>query len=270
VEEQFFQVEAEGGALRALLIRPHGALPQQEACLVFLHEGLGSIGQWRDFPRDLARATGLCALVFDRPGFGGSDPLQKPRDGRYLQREDLGSVSAVLDGCQIADPILIGHSDGGTLALLYAAEFPGRPLGVIAEAAHVFVEELTLAGIRSAQRDFDAGALRKGLARYHGGQTESMFNRWVDDWLSPEFGQWSVEERLGAISCPVLVIQGEVDPYGSPAQVESICLRVSGPSQSLLIPGCAHVPHQQAEAEVLEAMSRFIEGLRKPKGGAAL
>src|SRR6185369_9697949 len=191
-----------------MMMLPDGALPGAVPCLVFLHEGLGSIGQWRDFPRELARETGLCALVFDRPGFGCSDPLPRPRDGRYLQREDLGSLIAVLDACQIAYPILIGHSDGGTLALLYAAAFPERTPGVIVEAAHVFVEELTLAGIRSAEKAYDGGVLRGGLTRYHGEQTDRMFRRWLDDWLSPEFATWNVEERLGAITCPVLVIQG--------------------------------------------------------------
>ena len=260
MEERTFRVAAPGGFLQALMILPSGAAGDAP-CLVFLHEGLGSIGQWRDFPRELARVTGLRALVFDRPGFGGSDPLQRPRDGVHLQREDLGCLVAVLDGLEIASPILIGHSDGGTLALLYAAAFPQRPLGVIAEAAHVFVEELTLAGIRSAERDFDAGALRKGLARYHAAQTERMFRSWVDDWLSPEFAQWDIMERLRQITCPVLVIQGEDDPYGSPAQVASVLQRVSGQAQSLLIPGCGHAPHQQATGEVLKAMSRFIKDL---------
>ena len=263
MEERTFQVDAQGGNLRAVMIRPLGAAPGDAPCLVLLHEGLGSIGQWRDFPRELARVTGLSTLVFDRPGFGASAPLQSPRDGRYLQREDLGSLVAVLEACKIASPILIGHSDGGTLALLYAAAFPERPLGVIAEAAHVFVEELTLAGIREAETAYQGGALRVGLARYHGEQTDRMFRNWVDDWISPEFALWNVEERLGAITCPVLAIQGEDDPYGSPEQVESICRRVSGRAQSLLIPGCGHAPHQQAKGETLAAMSLFIKSLRQ-------
>ena len=129
--ERLFEIRAQGQLLRTKSIAPTGNQPDDAPTLVFLHEGLGSIEQWRDFPRALVRETGLAALVYDRFGFGGSAPLQKGRDGLYLQREDISCLSAVLDACAVRAPILIGHSDGGTIALLYAARFPERPRGVI-------------------------------------------------------------------------------------------------------------------------------------------
>lgn len=257
MEERDSKVETPAGAVRSRLIVPPNAAAGAPV-LVFMHEGLGSIGQWRDFPAALARETGLAAVVFDRPGFGGSDPLLKPRDPKYLQREDLDSLCAVLEYYQIATPILVGHSDGGTLSLLYAAAFPDRPLGVIVEAAHVFVEETTLTGIRAAVSSFDAGALKVGLSRYHGDKTEAMFRRWADEWLSPEFASWNIQRRLSGILCPVLVIQGEDDQYGTLAQVEAIRSGVSGPAETFLVPKCGHSPHLEAREVVLERMTRFI------------
>jgi pimeloyl-ACP methyl ester carboxylesterase len=256
-EERTFLVQADGRNLRVMTVLPSGGQAAGEATLVFLHEGLGSIGQWRDFPRRLAGATGLGAIIYDRQGFGGSDPLDRG-DEQYLQREDLTSLSAVLDACSVQAPVLIGHSDGGTIALLYAAQVPERPRGVITLAAHVFVEEATLAGIRNAVQAFETGELKQKLSRYHAENTDSMFCGFKDDWLLPRYREWNIEACLQNIRCPLLVIQGEDDEYGTAAQVEAITVGVSGPVESMLIPGCGHNPHLQAGERVLSEMKRFI------------
>ena len=259
-EERTFFVRANGHNLRVMSILPSGLQGAGEATLVFLHEGLGSIGQWRDFPRALAEATGLGAVVYDRHGFGGSDPLNRG-DEQALQREDLDGLVRVLDACAVRAPILVGHSDGGTIALLYAAQFPERPRGVITEAAHVFVEEATLAGIRNAVQVFETGELRRKLFRYHGENTDTMFYSWKDDWLLPCYREWNIASSLQSIRCPVLVMQGEDDEYGTVAQVEAVAGGVSGRAERVLIPGCGHNPHHQARERVLSEMKRFIEEL---------
>lgn len=260
LEENNFFVPVGGHNLRVMTITPPGRPNGNEATLVFLHEGLGSIGQWRDFPRALAEATGLGAVLFDRCGFGGSDPLNRGNEPS-LQREDLSGLAGVLDACPVRAPILIGHSDGGTIALLYAARFPERPLGVITEAAHVFVEEATLAGIRHAVRAFETGGLRQRLARYHGKNTDAMFHGWRDDWLLPRYSEWNIESSLRSIRCPLLLIQGEDDEYGTAAQLEAIAGGVSGRAEIALIPECGHNPHHQARERVLAGMKQFIDGL---------
>jgi len=255
-------IRADGHRLRVLSIEP----PQQAAgspTLVFLHEGLGSIEQWRDFPRLLGAATDCRAVVYDRYGFGGSDPLQERRTVAYLEHEAHHSLPEVLAACGVDRPILIGHSDGGSIALLYAARFPGQPLGVITEAAHVFVEPITLTGIRAAVELFETSDLPERLARFHGERTDSMFRGWSDVWLSPEFARWNIEPCLGQITCPLLAIQGEDDQYGSIAQVQAIVGQVSGRADFALIPGCGHVPHHQARSQVMAEMTRFITGLKK-------
>jgi pimeloyl-ACP methyl ester carboxylesterase len=260
-DERTFEISSERHLLRARSITSAGGGAEISPALVFLHEGLGSIEQWRDFPRELVRATGLAAVVYDRPGFGGSQPLQRAVDGPALQRADISDLTAVVDACGIGSPILIGHSDGGTIALLYAARFPERPRAVIAEASHVFVEQATLTGIREAGRLYRSGDLRQKLSRYHGEKTDAVFGCWSDDWLLPQHGKWNIEATLPAITCPLLVIQGEDDEYGTLAQVEALCSGVSGRVESVLIPGCGHSPHLQAKQRVVEEMARFIAGL---------
>lgn len=259
-EERTFLVQAGRHNLRVMTVLPSGEQDAGEATLVFLHEGLGSIGQWRDFPRALAEATGLGAVIYDRQGFGGSDPLDRGNQ-QYLQREDLSSLAAVLDVCSVHAPVLIGHSDGGTIALLYAAQLPERPRGVVTLAAHVFVEEKTLAGIGAAVQAFETGELKQRLSRYHAENTDSMFCGFKDDWLQPRYREWNIEACLQNIRCPLLVIQGEDDEYGTAAQVEAITAGVSGPVGSVLIPGCGHSPHHQARERVIGEMIRFIDGL---------
>jgi pimeloyl-ACP methyl ester carboxylesterase len=258
LEERTFFVPANGHILQVSTLYHAGTKDAGEPTLVFLHEGLGCIDTWRNFPRQLCEATGLGALIYDRYGFGGSDPLLEPRSAGYLEQEAHQSLPELLEACGITTPLLIGHSDGGTIALLYAARFPERPRGVITEAAHVFVEEVTLSGIRQAEAAYQAGGLRDKLMRHHGQRTDAMFHGWSDIWLAPEFRDWSVESELARIRCPVLAIQGEDDEYGSAAQVQAIASRVSGPAAVALIPGCGHIPHHQARERVLREMTEFI------------
>ena len=181
--------------------------------LVFLHEGLGSISQWRDFPEALARAAGLPALVYDRYGYGASEAREGPQVPDFFEVEARTFLPGVLEACGVDRPFLVGHSDGGTIALLYAALFPERPLGLIAEAAHVFVEEVSLENIAKATRAFRTTPLRDKLQRHHGAKVASMFHGWSDVWLSPEHRDWRIVDRLAAIIAPVLVLQGADDGY---------------------------------------------------------
>jgi pimeloyl-ACP methyl ester carboxylesterase len=226
--------------------------------LVFLHEGLGSIAQWRDFPFAVSLAAHMPAAVYERGGYGNADPLDAPRSVRYIHEEALQSLPEVLRHLQIDDAILIGHSDGGSIALIFAAVWPEKVRGIITEAAHVFVEEVTLAGIREAVRIYTSTGLPDRLSKYHGSNTDAAFRGWSETWLSPAFRDWNIEEYLPGVRCPVLAIQGRDDEYGTSAQVEAIVNGVSGPAEPLIIADCGHVPHHQARERVLAEMTRFI------------
>ena len=258
VSRQAVQIHAAGHRLHAERIEPGFLNPDADGTtLVFLHEGLGSVGQWRDFPSILSERTGLRALVYDRWGYGNSEPFTLPRNKGYLHEEALVSLPAVLEECGIGRTVLIGHSDGGSIALIYASKHPEKVRAVITEAAHVFVEDVTLAGIREAVKVYAETDLGKRLARWHGDKTDRVFHGWADTWLSPGFRDWNIEEFLAGVCCPVLVIQGINDQYGTPAQVKAIERQVCGPARPLLVP-CGHVPHAEAREEVLEEMARFI------------
>jgi pimeloyl-ACP methyl ester carboxylesterase len=258
-DEVAFDVEAGGRRLRAKAILPPGTeLTGSKAALVFLHEGLGSISQWRDVPLALAQATGLPALVYDRYGYGKSESLHEAQDPSYLELEAQERLPEVLSACGIQAPILIGHSDGASIALLFAAAFPEVPLGVVSEAAHVFIENVSIQGIWKTLHAFETTPLRAQLARHHGDKVDSMFHGWSDVWLSPDYQEWTMLDRLPSITAPVLAIQGMDDEYGTPAQVEAIMSRVQGPAHALLLPECGHVPHFQARGRVLGSIQTFI------------
>jgi pimeloyl-ACP methyl ester carboxylesterase len=229
--------------------------------LVFLHEGLGSIEMWHDFPAILAETTACDCLIYDRWGHGRSDPLDVQRTLRYVHDEALDSLPEVLNHSNVDDAILIGHSDGGSIALIFAAEYPEILRGIITEAAHVFVEEITLEGIREALDIYNNTDLKQRLARYHGTNTEKIFRAWHETWLQPEFKSWDIQDCLPKVKCPVLVIQGEDDQYGTAAQVEAIAHQVTGPSKVLLLPNCAHIPHRESKDKVAQEMTEFILGL---------
>ncbi|MFO1072126.1 MAG: alpha/beta fold hydrolase [Geminicoccaceae bacterium] len=234
--------------------------PSRHPPLLFLHEGLGSIAQWKDFPSALCARLGCEGIVFDRLGHGRSDPAVLPRTPTYLHEAAGTVLPALLDALAVPRAALLGHSDGGSIALLFAAVAPERTAALVTEAAHVMVEEITLAGIRAAGAAYATTDLPRRLARYHGEKTEALFYAWRDTWLSPAFRGWNIEAALPAIRAPLLVIQGEADEYGSPAQVEAIARGTGGPVERLLIPGCGHNPHQEARMLVLERAAAFLGG----------
>ncbi|GAB2963863.1 alpha/beta hydrolase [Hymenobacter coalescens] len=247
-------------------LRVTGPAADTRPWLVLLHDSLGCITVWRDFPTRLAAATGCHVLVYDRRGYGGSSAFDAaPRTLGYLEAE-APVLRQVLDACGIGQAILFGHSDGGSIALLAAALYPGRIAGVLTEGAHVFVEDVTLAGIRTAQQQYHTTSLPEKLARHHGSKTEAVFRAWTDTWLAPGFRAWNIEAYLPRIQCPVLVLQGEADEYGTPAQVAAIAGQVSGPARSVLLPGAAHTPHREVPEETLRLAADFIQGLVRPQG----
>ena len=176
--------------------------------LVFLHEGLGSIAMWRDFPQTLCDAVNCRGLVYSRLGYGRSQPLRGPRAVDYLHTEATAVLPALCEQLQIRDPILFGHSDGASIALIHAATYPQRVAGVIALAPHILVEDITIAGIEAARQAWRGTGMRGKLARYHD-DPDSVFWGWNDIWLDPAFRHWNIEPLLATIRCPVLAIQGE-------------------------------------------------------------
>jgi len=262
ISQHISHVQVAGCRLRVKRIEP--AVPGeslQKPTLVFLHEGLGCIELWRDFPHAVCAATGCVGVVYDRKGYGGSDPYGGPWPLDYLLKESGVYLPGLLKNCDLEHAVLIGHSDGGTIGLLTAAGNSSRVCGVITEAAHIFVETVTLEGIRNAIDAYETGDLKTRLARYHGENTENVFRRWEDRWLSPDFFDWNIEAYLPKITCPLLVLQGENDEYGTTAQLQGIAGGVSGPVEAKLVSGCGHVPHVQARKVVLGEMIRFINSL---------
>jgi pimeloyl-ACP methyl ester carboxylesterase len=238
-----------------------GARDGSGPVLVFLHEGLGSIELWRDFPDRIAQMTGCAALVYSRYGYGRSDPLRESRPPEYLHHEALEVLPAVLDECRITDPVLIGHSDGASIALLLAGAGLCPVRGAVVMAPHVFVEDITIAGIEAAKNAWAEGGLARALARYHD-DAEAAFRGWNEAWLAPEFRAWNIEEYLSGIRCPLLAIQGVDDEYATLAQIDAIERQVSGPFERLDIPECRHTPWRDQPDLVADAITRFVAGLR--------
>jgi pimeloyl-ACP methyl ester carboxylesterase len=244
----------------------HGPGPEQAPTLVFLHEGLGCVALWRDFPARLAAATGCGALVYSRLGYGKSDPCELPRPIRFMHTEGLDVLPRVLATAGIKECILIGHSDGGSIAIVYAGGTPAVPLkGLITEAAHVFCEQLSVDSIEAARVQYERHELRARLRKYHGTNTEYAFRGWNDVWLHPDFMQWNIEEYLPGIRVPMLAIQGVDDQYGTTAQLLAIEEQTGPLTETLLLPDCRHAPHVEQEQATLDAMQAFIQRLLKKK-----
>lgn len=226
--------------------------------LVFLHEGLGSVAMWKNFPAALCAATGHPGLVYDRLGHGKSSPMVHSRSVRYMHECALQELPLVLEMLiPEKDIILIGHSDGGSISLIYGAENPVRVKGIITEAAHVFVEQETLAGIHDAVAAWDEGKL-SGLHKYHGSKTDSLFKAWAETWLAEWFRGWSIEELLPRLQTLILAIQGSDDNFGSVEQVNTIVSNSSGKAWAEIVPNCGHTPHFNAQPFILNRMAQFI------------
>src|SRR6266487_1344439 len=224
--------------------------------LVFLHEGLGSVSMWRDFPEKAAAVAGCAALVYSRYGHGQSEVLREPRAVDYMHAEALEALPELLDKLGVDDPILVGHSDGGSIALLYAAA-RGGVRGLVLMAPHVFVEDVGVKSIARAKTAFESTDLPQRLGRHHADAAKT-FRGWNDIWLHPDFRSWNIEEHLPRVVCPVLAIQGFDDEYGTMAQLEAIAKRTGGPVELLRPADCRHSPHRDQPRVVLEAMARFI------------
>jgi len=227
---------------------------------VFLHEGLGSVSLWRDFPQRVHDRTGCSIFVYSRHGYGKSAPLAGKREPDYMHREAEIVLPALLERTQIERPILLGHSDGASIALLFAAAFPGRAHGLILEAPHVFVEDLSIESIAAAKVAYETTDLKKKLARHHA-DVEGAFRGWNDIWLDARFRSWNIEEAVGRVREPVLLVQGERDEYGTPAQLRSIETRVAD-ATIVMLPDCAHSPHRDKPDETLDAIANFVTCLR--------
>ena len=231
------------------------------APIIFLHEGLGSVAMWRDWPAQVCDETMRAGIVYSRPGYGQSDSIPDIRGaGRlapdYMHRAALEELPMLLDALNIASPVLLGHSDGATIALLYASRFPVTACVVM--APHVIVEDLSVQSIAQARDAYTSGNLRERLSRYHA-DVDCAFWQWNDIWLSPAFRDFDIRAECRRIEAPVLAIQGEEDPYGTLRQIDEIAPR--GPLQKLVLPNCGHSPQRDQPVRTREGIVRFLTAL---------
>jgi len=245
-----------------------GPGPDEAPTLVFLHEGLGCVELWKDFPERAAEATGWGALVYSRAGYGKSDPCVLPRPLGFMHTEGLVTLPRVLDAAGIRRAVLVGHSDGASIALINAGGLRDeRILGLVLMAPHVLVESITVESIRAAGEAFEKTDLRRRLSRYHGDNVDCAFLGWNRAWLHPLFPSWNLEIFLPGIEAPVLLIQGEEDNYGTALQLETIERGLPAPPEIRMMEGCGHSPFRDQPETTLQALTVFVSRLRTGRGG---
>ena len=227
--------------------------------VVLLHEGLGSVAMWKDFPHRVAHAVTRDVVVYSRAGYGRSSPAKLPYAVRYMHDEALAVLPRLLDACGIGRPILLGHSDGGSIALIHAAAACRPVAGLALMAPHVIVEDVSIASIAAAKVAWRTTDLRARLARYHD-DVDRAFAGWNDIWLHPDFRAWSIEALVREVRCPILAIQGEDDEYGTMDQIERIA-RLAPDVELVRLADCRHSPHRDQPEAVLEALVRFVDRL---------
>lgn len=255
----------DGSQLEYQLLTPSGST---HLTLIFLHEGLGCLAMWKDFPRQLARLTGCQALIYSRAGYGGSSSCPLPRPLTFMHDEGLNVLPKILEAAGIQAAVLVGHSDGASIALINAGGIADKRIhGLVLIAPHVFVEELTLSSIRKAIGAYENTDLRMRLALYHGNNVDSTFHGWSQAWLDEGFLTWNLENFLPKIEIPTLLIQGESDNYGTLKQLKIINERLSGGADTVVLPDCGHSPHRDRPHETLQAISEFLERLLKAQSG---
>ncbi len=248
----------------------HGRHPDNDAqrpTLVLLHEALGCIDRWKQVPQDLAQLTGCDVFVYERRGYGGSSAISLPRPDDYLQEEGRHWLPRVLDSAAIGPVILVGHSDGGSIALVGAAALGERILGLVTMAAHIYIDELTLQGIAQTVARYEAvdSDLPERLARYHGGRTDLLFRAWHETWNRPTYASFDLQPWLGDIRCPALIMQGEQDQYGVARQVHDICAGIGAHARPVMLADCGHSPHLEAPDASLAAIADFVAPLWQPR-----
>jgi pimeloyl-ACP methyl ester carboxylesterase len=236
----------------------HGPRPEEAPTLVLLHEGLGSVAMWKEFVQQLAERTGYGVLVYSRLGYGQSDPVDLPRPLTYMHREAREILPAVLDQAAVRKVILVGHSDGASIATIYAGSRQDfRVRGLVLIAPHFFVEEISVRSIAAAKDAYERGDLRPRLAKYHR-DVDAAFWGWNQAWLDPQFRDWRIDEYLAYIRVPILIVQGEDDQYGTPAQVAVAERETYCPVEVRLLAGAGHSPQVDRPEETLAAIGEFV------------
>lgn len=229
--------------------------------LIFLHEALGSVALWKGYPALLCEALQCNGVVYDRMGHGLSSPFNKKREHNYLEIEAVVYLRGLIEELGLEKPILVGHSDGGTIALIYAAHYPDQVRGIITEAAHIYVEDVGSGSMQRAIHQFEHTIFKEKLAKYHGEKTEALFYAWVDTWTSASFSTWNIKEQLDAINCPALILQGAEDEYATQQHMWDIAKGIGEHAKGVLIENCGHIPHLQAQAETLALSKDFIDAM---------
>lgn len=238
-----------------------GPRPEDAPTLVLLHEGLGCVGLWRDFPDRLAAATGCGVFVYSRAGYGSSSPVALPRRLTYLHAEADAVLPPLLDAIGLREGVLVGHSDGASIAALHlGGHRDPRLRGAVLIAPHFIVEDVTIAGIREAKRAYDSGALRGRLARWHA-HVDVAFRGWCDAWLDPGFRSWDIRAALPPIAVPIHVLQGEDDQYATLRQVDLARTLCGGPTGATVLPGVGHTPHREATGPTLDLVATFASAV---------
>lgn len=245
---------------------PHGKLfsrrwqpstPQEKTILLF-HDSLGCIDLWRDFPAQLALATNLPVVAYDRLGFGRSDPFPAKLPFTFIRDEALHFVPHIIAQLHLTNLILFGHSTGGSMAAATAAHHPSISTALITMSSQSYVEEFTLDGVRTGEREFAKPDLFARLVKYHGAKARWVLDSWTQTWLSPEYANWTLDEDLRKITCPTLAIHGDQDEYGSNEHAHRIARLTSSPSRALILPGFGHFPHREDPTRILDEISRFL------------
>jgi len=238
-----------------------GPRPDAAPTIVMLHEGLGSVGLWGTFPEELAAATGVGVFAYSRAGYGASPPGKMPRTTNFLNEEACEVLPRVLDAIGFQRGFLLGHSDGASIATIYAGSVQDhRVRGLALIAPHFFTEDMGLNEIRRARKSFESGALRKRLKIWHT-DVESAFWSWNTPWLDPDFAKWDITEALAYIRVPILIVQGEKDQYGTLKQIEAAQQECFCPVEAAVLPGVRHIPHREAQELTLKTVADFINRL---------
>ena len=254
---QYKKIDIDGASIEYEFISGRS----DKATIVLLHEGLGCVALWRDFPRKIHAATDCPVLSYSRLGYGGSDPIVLPRPLDHMRKEGRDFLPKIFAALGIESPIVLGHSDGASIALEFAIAHQDALDALIILAPHVFVEEISVTSIRAIDRQFHDSDLRAKLARYHGANVDNAFRGWCDTWLDADFASWNMESELRRIVVPILQFQGTRDEYGSVAHVQSIEARVQSRCRTCILDGCGHAPHLECPERVLTEIADFVQSL---------